>query len=57
MKDGMIVKEAQLKITFTDRDIEFLRGLILQGKDHEGLFGHIVEEYENLEDIHWEKHL
>lgn len=53
----MIVKDIQLSITFTDRDIEFLKGLILQGKDNEGLFGHIVEEYEHLEDKHWEGHL
>ena len=62
MKDSMVVKDIQLSITFTDEDIDYLRGLILQGKDHKGLFGHIVEEYEEVgkqhtEDKHWEKHL
>ena len=41
-------KEMQLSITFTEADIEFLRGLILEGREHEGLLGHIVEEYECL---------
>lgn len=42
------MSEICLSITFTDKDIEFLKGLILEGRDCAGLFGHIVEEYENL---------